>query len=83
MIQQTSLQAYEQVKINKSQQTILRVLRASKEPMTNALVGVILNWPINRITPRVLELRRKGMLKDAGVTTCPVTGGKAHAWKKA
>jgi hypothetical protein len=33
---------------------------------TNAELAAKLGWPVNRITPRILELRKMGLVLDAG-----------------
>jgi len=33
---------------------------------TNAEIALKLGWPVNRITPRCLELRKMGLILDAG-----------------
>lgn len=82
MLQQTSLEAYQKVqpKISYSQQAILSVLEGFKSPLTNAEIAKLLGWAINRVTPRVLELRNKGLLVDCGVRPCTVTQNNAHQW---
>jgi hypothetical protein len=40
-----------------------------------------MNWPVNRITPRILELRKMDLVQDAAKRTCKITGSTAHAWK--
>jgi hypothetical protein len=62
------------------QTQVLDALRFFPEA-TNAELGRHLSWPVNRITPRVLELRKMGLILDAGRRTCKVTGSTAHAWK--
>lgn len=82
MIQQTSLEAYMQAapKISRCHKTILELL-AYGQPMTNAEIAQRLNWSINRVTPRVLELRRLGLLCAFNVGLCWITGHKAIYWK--
>jgi hypothetical protein len=50
---------------------------------TNAELAQHLGWPVNRITPRTLELRtlKMPLVVDAGIRKCRVTGSNAHAWK--
>jgi len=40
-----------------------------------------LHWSINRVTPRVSELRHLGVLEESQVRTCKVTTYTAIAWK--
>jgi hypothetical protein len=46
---------------------------------TNAEIAAHLKWPVNRITPRILELRTMELVFDAGRRRCRVTGSMAHA----
>jgi hypothetical protein len=39
--------------------------------------------PINRVTPRVFELREIGLVEEVGKRKCHDTGGTAIAWKAA
>jgi hypothetical protein len=48
---------------------------------TNAELAAKMNWPVNRITPRILELRKMELVLDTGRRICKVTGSTAHAWK--
>lgn len=48
---------------------------------TNAEIAARLGWPVNRVTPRCLELREQGLILEAGRRRCKVTGNTAHAWK--
>ena len=82
MIQDTSLFAYAQATQNLGvkQKQVLDALRYFSDA-TNAEIAARLNWPINRITPRCLELRGMGLILDMGKRRCKVTGSTAHAWK--
>ena len=48
---------------------------------TNMELAHMLGWSINRVTPRVLELRVEGMVVACGVRMCKVTGRQAHEWR--
>ena len=69
-MQETSLEAYEAIKekITDSQSAVLGVFYA--DPMifdwTNSEIAQKLKWSINRVTPRVYELRE---MKVLGLTT--------------
>src|ERR1700735_1561152 len=82
MIQDTTLHAYALATQNlgKKQKEVLDALRFFPDA-TNAELAARLNWPVNRITPRCLELRKMGLILDAGQRTCKVTGSTAHCWK--
>ena len=64
---------------NRQQAVLLAFME--KESFTNAEVADFLQFPINTITPRVLELRIKGMLELDQVRPCKVTGRRAMAWR--
>jgi hypothetical protein len=82
MIQDTSLQALTQASKNLGDKQHRVFLALQEIPTaTNAELGAKLGWPINRITPRILELREMGLVEDAGKRTCGQTGSTAHAWK--
>jgi len=70
MIQTTSLQAYNtQVlpKLGKKQSAVYRIFRNVPRPdFTDKELGQILGWPINEITPRRGELKKKGLIVEAG-----------------
>src|ERR1700732_4618353 len=82
MIQDTSLHAYALASQNlgKKQKEVLDALRYFPDA-TNAEIAAYINWPVNRITPRMGELRKQGLVLEAGRRTCKATGGTAHAWK--
>jgi hypothetical protein len=82
MQQDTSIWAYSIATQNlgAKQKQVLDALRYYPDA-TNAEIAAHLNWPVNRITPRCLELRHMGLILDAGKRTCKVTGSTAHAWK--
>ena len=82
MIQQTSLKAYfEEVKptLGKRQKVVLEAFKC-KENFTNTELADFLQWPINCLTPRVFELREKGLLEEIKRRSCKVTGRTAIAW---
>jgi hypothetical protein len=82
MIQDTSLFAYSVATQNlgAKQKEVLDCLRYFPDA-TNAEIAAKMNWPVNRITPRMLELRKLGLVLDAGTRTCKVTGSTAHSWR--
>ena len=49
--------------------------------MTNMEVASALHWSINRVTPRVFELRDAGLVVSNGKRRCGVTGNTSYAWK--
>ena len=82
MIQDTSLHAYALATqhLGAKQKQVLDALRFFPDA-TNAEIAAHLNWPVNRVTPRVLELRQQSLVFDAGRRRCKVTGSTAHIWQ--
>lgn len=78
----TSLWAYAQATQNlgKKQKEVLDALRFFPDA-TNAEVAAKLGWPINRVTPRMGELAKQGLVFQVRRRTCKVTGGTAWAWR--
>lgn len=82
MLAETSLMAYDIIlKDLGDRQT--QVFNAFKklEFATNAMVAKEINLPINCVTGRCLELRKKFLLERSHISTCPITHGKAQFWK--
>ena len=64
-MQQTSLLALEGLKdIGKKQRACLDLLRAHRA-LCNQEIAKLLNWEINRVTPRIKELRSRGKVEEA------------------
>lgn len=78
----TSLLAWAEImpSLGEKQMAVYAILKVMSD-MTNAEIARALGWPINTVTPRTLELRSYGLVKDNGVRPCGVTGRNAHAWK--
>jgi len=78
-MQQTSLIAYKDIKktLGKRQQQVLSALAI---PRSNAEIARALHLPINSVTPRVLELRNKGLVRKAGTTK--ISGRLAIVWER-
>lgn len=83
MLQQTSLDAYREIygKLGRKQQIVLNTFKGS-QTLTNMEVAELLGWSINRITPRVFELRAKSFLKEDCKRICGITGRRSIAWKR-
>lgn len=82
MIQQTSKDAYDDVKnsLGNRQRSVLTLL-AGVEDMTNTEISNTLNWPINTVTPRVKELRDAGLVEESKKRMCNITKKNVIAWK--
>ena len=84
MIQQTSLQAFTNVcvSLGERQQRVLDFFYKHKDhDFTNTEVADRLLLPINCVTPRVNELRKKGLLIFSQRRYCFVTGRYVMAWR--
>lgn len=82
MITQTSREAYlsiDKEKLNRRQKSVLDALDRIA-PACNRQIAAYLKWPINTVTPRILELRGKGHVVAAYIGT-DVTGRQATFWK--
>ena len=81
MLLDTSLGAYQSVKpeLGSRQAAVLDVIQYLKSP-SNAEISRFMGLPINSITGRTNELRKKGLVKDAGKRICRVTGNEVHTW---
>lgn len=65
MFQQTSLLAYRSLEhIGQKQKACYRIIKVLG-PVCNQDIGYQLNWEINRVTPRVKELRELGYVEEA------------------
>lgn len=82
MIQETSLNAWIEVQptLTGRRLQVYDVLM-SRGPLTNAEIGRLIHLPINCVTPRVNELRKKNLVRHFEVRQCSVTGHNAIAWK--
>lgn len=82
MVQQTSLDAYEEVKLDLGDRQLLVYNKLKDlECSNNMILSRILNLPINTITPRVLELREKGLVVADSVRKCPITKRASVFWR--
>ena len=80
MIQETSLMAYEgiKIKLGQRQRQVLSLLEGSKEPLANREIAHALGREINSITPRVKELRDLGLVEKKSLKT--IFGRLSIAW---
>lgn len=84
--QSTSASAYADVRgiVARKQAEVLRLLTSAgsgSEGYNNRQIAKILNWPINTVTPRVLELREQGKVVLAGRRVDHYTGRTVMHWK--
>jgi hypothetical protein len=84
-MQQTSLNAFDAIKhtLGAAQLRVLGVFYEAPTIIdwTNLEIARNLGWDINRITPRVLELRHLGVLEESRTRACHITGRSSIAWK--
>ena len=84
-VNQTSLQAYynEIIPIRGLRQ--LEVLKALETLVnaSNMMIAAHLGWSINRVTPRINELRKANppLVIESGVYQCKITNRKVNYWK--
>lgn len=79
MMQQTSIDAYHSIKINPRQQQVLDQMSVSG-CCSNEKLSKLLKLPINQITPRVLELRKLGVIKEMYREPSPTSGRMCIVW---
>ena len=82
MMQQTSLEAYDKIQHELSGRR-LEVYNSLKrlEVANNTTLALDLRWGINRVTPRIKELRDMGLVVKDSIRICPFTKMKTIYWK--
>ena len=82
MIEETSLQAYQEVMktLGERQKEVYWMLCELGEA-TNTMLSRALHLPINCVTPRIFELRKKGLVIREKVDLCPITRRNCIFWK--
>jgi len=84
MIQDTSLTAYAEIHpaLGAMHVAVVDVFKASPgRDFSNSELAAKLTWTINRVTPRVNELRKMGILEESVKRPCRVTGRMVHSWQ--
>jgi hypothetical protein len=83
MLQQTSLKAFEEIipSLNNRQKQVYELLRQVGHPLNNLMISKYLSLPINQVTPRILELRQKGLVLFAYLQKCPYTNHVSIFWR--
>jgi hypothetical protein len=71
--------AYRSVQLGRKQAEVLEFVRKFPAGVCNLEISDGLGWPVNSVTPRVLELRKLGELKVYG-STISRTGREAIRW---
>ena len=81
-VRETSILAYCEVleNLGERQQEVYKSIKELKS-CSNSMISKYLNLPINCITGRVNELRKRGVVMQSKKDTCPITGKKVLFWK--
>lgn len=61
-------------------QAIVYATLKTNGSMSNMELSEVLCWSINRVTPRVLELRKEGFIYLKEQRHCKVTGRLVNVW---
>ncbi len=85
MIQTTSIEAYREnlAHLGDRQRQVLDAMHRYGKPVTNKELSRMVGLEINSVTPRIFELRSFGLVEEAGIRPCKISGRKAIAWKVA
>lgn len=74
MIQDTSLMAYQSIQDNLGQnQLLVYLMLKNLGAANNKILARKLGWSINSVTPRIKELREKGLVFIDSKRICPIT----------
>ena len=90
-MQKTSLQAYKELEatgsLSKRRLQICKTLAAARKALTASEICVEM-WkavgqsvPRDSVSPRLAELRRMGLVREAGTKKCSVTGKTTLTWQ--
>lgn len=81
-IQATSLLAYAEVleHLGEKQLIVLKCLSELKSA-TNLMIARKLGWDINRVVPRIFELRKMNLVTESKIDFCKISGKVAIYWK--
>ena len=82
-VSSTSTNAYYQEvlpTLGERHRAVLKHLIEYDKDFSNSELSGELGWPINTVTPRIHELREKGLVKEVGKRLCEVTGREVKVW---
>ena len=81
MATKTSIQAYKDIfcELGNRQKQVYDLLKINI-PMNNLMISKALNKPINSITPRIYELRKKNLVFHAFTKNCKFTSKQTKYW---
>lgn len=68
-----------QPKLSDRQREVYTAMRAMNRPFTDKDLAGFMNWPINCLVPRRLELLKKGLIRKSGDVI--QNGRKASLWE--
>lgn len=82
MYQETSKDAYlDTLPITPGHHDIIMDVLNQKGQASNMEIADALGWSINRVTPRIFELRTKGEVIAATKRICRITGRRVIVWR--
>lgn len=82
MNQQTSKDAYlDMLPIVPGHHDIIMDVLNEKGQASNMEIADALGWSINRVTPRIFELRTEGKVVAATKRICRITGRRVIVWR--
>jgi len=82
-IQITSLLAYQEAlkSLGEKQVKVYNKIKSLGRPVNNRMLSELMDWPINRVTPRVLELRELGLVEEAYTAQDTETKRQSIYWR--
>lgn len=81
MIAENSLFAYRSLEgLSEKQKEVFSAIAVYGKPINNRLLSLRLGWAVNRVTPRVLELREAGFVREAVSAIDQRTRRRASFW---
>lgn len=63
------------------QRAVYDIIRKHPDGVSNSEIAFALHWSINRVTPRVLELRQRELVEMAERRECWITGSTVQTWR--
>ena len=64
--------------LSAKQKAVFEILQRGDR--SNSGIASALGWPINRVTPRVFELRQMNVVFPGGVMIDPITNKRVQVW---
>jgi hypothetical protein len=77
----TSIEAAHRVDVAGLLKDCLEAIAQSANGLTNDEIAIATRHPLNSISPRSAQLKRKGLIKDSGKRRPTRTGSKAIVWQ--